>query len=374
MVFPKATEPAPARKRKRHFALPPRALCYHPRSVERKILILTEGLSNPNSAKTACSVIRYRRDEVVGVLDTTVPQQPAQALLEVGGDLPIVNSLEAVPEANVLLIGIAPTGGGLPAPMRALVLAAIARGMDVESGLHDFLNDDAEFVTAAKTSGATLRDLRANDERDVAQRKNISDDCLRIHTVGHDCSVGKMVVSIELARGLSAAGVDAKFIATGQTGMLVEGDGCPIDAVVADFISGAVEKQILAHQHHRVLIIEGQGSITHPCYSAVTLGLLHGCLPHALIYCYEMGRKMVKGVDHIELPNMETQRDLYLAVANAAHPCKFIGIAINSRQVDEAAYQKEKSRIEAEWNLSATDVFRESAEPLVNAARALLDD
>ena len=171
----------------------------------RKILILTEGLSNPNSAKTACSVIRYRRDEVVGVLDTTVPPQPAQALLEVGGDLPIVNSLDALPEANVLLIGVAPTGGGLPAHMRALVLAACARGMDVESGLHDFLNDDAEFVAAAKTSGTTLRDLRANSERDVAQRKNISNDCLRIHTVGHDCSLGKMVVSIELTRGLSAA-------------------------------------------------------------------------------------------------------------------------------------------------------------------------
>jgi len=342
--------------------------------VERKILILTEGLSNPNSAKTACSVIRYRRDEVVGVLDTTVSPQPAQALLEVGGDLTIVNSLDALPEANVLLIGVAPTGGGLPTPMRALVLAACARGMDVESGLHDFLNDDAEFVAAAKTSGATLRDLRANDERDVAQRKNISNECLRIHTVGHDCSLGKMVVSIELARGLSTAGVDAKFIATGQTGMLVEGDGCPIDAVAADFISGAVEKQILAHQHHRVLVIEGQGSLTHPCYSAVTLGLLHGCLPQALIYCYEMGRKRVKGVDHIELPNMETQRDLYLAMANAALPSQFIGIAINSRNVDEAAYKKEKARIEAEWNLPATDVFRESAEPLVNASRALLDD
>ena len=246
--------------------------------------------------------------------------------------------------------------------------------MDVESGMHDFLNDDAEFATAAKASGSILRDLRHNDEKDVAQRQNISNGCLRIHTVGHDCCVGKMVVSIELARGLAKAGVDAKFIATGQTGMLVEGDGCPIDAVVADFISGAVEKQILAHQHHRVLVIEGQGSLTHPCYSAVTLGLLHGCLPHALIYCYEMGRKMVKGVDHIALPSMESQRDLYLAMANAAHPCQFIGVAINSRKMDEAAYRAAKDRIEAEWNLPTTDVFREGAEPLVNAACSLLDD
>ena len=340
----------------------------------RKILILTEGLSSPHSAKTACSVIRYRRDEVVGVLDPPVPPQPAQALLEVGGDLPVVNSLDALPEANVLIIGIAPSGGSLPAPMRALVLGAIKRGMDVESGLHEFLNDDVELAAAAKASGSTLRDVRENNERDVARRQNISVDCLRIHTVGHDCSVGKMAVSIEVARGLAKRGVDAKFIATGQTGMLVEGDGCPVDAVVTDFISGAVEKQILAHQHHEVLVIEGQGSLTHPCYSAVTLGLLHGCLPDGLIYCYEMGRKTAKGADHIELPTIESQRELYLAMANTAHPCRFIGVAISSRCVEEAAYLAERDRIESEWKLPACDVFRENAEPLVNAVLEMLKD
>ena len=337
--------------------------------MRRKILILTEGNSSPHSAKTACSVIRYRRDEVVGVLDTTVPPQPAQALFEVGGDLPVVNSLDALPEANVLLIGIAPAGGSLPAPMRALLLGAIKRGMDVESGLHEFLNDDAELAAAAKASGSTLRDLRRNNERSVAKRKDISADCLRIHTVGHDCALGKMVTSIEVVRGLAKRGVDAKFIATGQTGMMVEGDGCPVDAVGADFISGAVEKQILAHQHHEVLVIEGQGSITHPCYSAVTLGLLHGCLPDGLIYCYEMGRKMAEGVSHIPLPAMEPQRDLYLALANAAHPCRFVGVAINSRNADESAYRAERDRIESEWNLPACDVFRENADPLVEAVK-----
>ncbi|MDP6794267.1 MAG: DUF1611 domain-containing protein [Verrucomicrobiota bacterium] len=338
------------------------------RRMGRKILILTEGLSSPHAAKTACGVIRYRRDEVVGVLDTTVPPQPAQALLEVGGDLPVVNSLDALPEANMLLIGIAPSGGSLPAPMRALVLGAIQRGMDVESGLHEFLNDDAELATAAAASGSTLRDLRRNHERDVAKRQGLSADCLRIHTVGHDCSVGKMVVSVEVARGLAKRGVDAKFIATGQTGMMIEGDGCPVDAVVVDFVSGAVEKQILAHQHNDVLVIEGQGSITHPCYSAVTLGLLHGCLPDGLIYCYEMGRKMAKGAATVALPTINSQRELYLAMANAAHPCRFIGVAINSRTVDEAAYLAERDRIQTEWNLPACDVFRENAVPLVNAA------
>ena len=286
----------------------------------------------------------------------------------------MVNSLDALPEANVLLIGIAPSGGSLPAPMRALVLGAIQRGMDVESGLHEFLNDDADLAAAAEASGSTLRDLRRNSERDVAKRQNISADCLRIHTVGHDCSVGKMVVSIEVARGLAKRGVDAKFIATGQTGMMVEGDGCPVDAVVADFISGAVEKQILAHQHHDVLVIEGQGSITHPCYSAVTLGLLHGSLPDGMIYCYEMGRKMAKGAALVELPSMESQRDLYLTMANAAHPCRFIGVAINSRTADESAYLAERDRIESEWDLPACDVFRENAGALVETVLKILKD
>ena len=342
--------------------------------MSRKILILTEGLSSPNSAKTACSVIRYRGEEVVGVLDTTVMPQSCQGLFEVGGDLPVVNSVDAVPEANVLLIGIAPTGGGLPEPMRMQVLAAIERGMDIESGLHDFLADDEEFVKAAQKSGSVLRDLRRNTERDVAQRQNISTECLRVHTVGHDCSVGKMITSIEITRGLEADGVDAKFIATGQTGILVEGDGCPVDAVVADFISGSVEKQILAHQHHQVLVVEGQGSITHPCYSAVTLGLLHGCLPDVLVYCYELGRTQVKGVEHIELPSMESQKDLYLAMANAAHSCRFVGVSINSRNADERTYRKEKERIESEWGLPACDVFREDAGPLVKAVKAQINN
>ena len=341
--------------------------------MARKILILTEGLSSPHSAKTACGVIRFRRDEVVGVLDTTVPPQPAQALLEVGGDLPVVNSLDALPEANVLLIGIAPSGGTLPAPMRALVLGAIERGMDVDSGLHEFLNDDPEFAAAAAASGSTLRDLRRNSERDVARRQNISVDCLRIHTVGHDCSVGKMAVSIEVARGLAKRGVDAKFIATGQTGMLVEGDGCPVDAVVTDFISGAVEKQILAHQHHEVLVIEGQGSITHPCYSAVTLGLLHGCLPHGLIYCYEMGRKMAKGASHTS----NCPRWSRSATSTSPWPTPPIRAGSSAWPstaacAEEPTFRAERDRIESEWNLPACDVFRKNAEPLVETVLEML--
>src|SRR5690606_36239199 len=116
--------------------------------------------------------------------------------------------------------------------------------------------------------------------------------------VGHDCSVGKMVVSIEVTQGLKRRGFDAKFVATGQTGIMVEGDGLPIDCVVADFVSGAAERLVLMNQHHDILLVEGQGSLVHPSYSSVTLGLLHGCLPHALILCYEVGRTHVRSEEH----------------------------------------------------------------------------
>src|SRR5690606_3090527 len=173
----------------------------------------------------------------------------------------------------------APQGGKLPGPMRKAVLDAIGRGMTVESGLHDFLKDDPEFSAAAANSGAKIIDVRSNRERDVAKRIGIDERCLRIHTVGNDCCVGKMVVSLEVAESLKAKGRDAVFVATGQTGIMISGAGCPVDCVVADFINGAVEKLVLANQQHEIMVIEGQGSLSHPAYSAVTLGLLHGAMP-----------------------------------------------------------------------------------------------
>ena len=160
------------------------------------------------------------------------------------------------------MIGIAPSGGRIPPAWRAIILDAISRGMDVVSGLHEFIADDPEFAAAAKKSGAKITDVRKNDEHDVAHRKDIREECLRIHTVGQDCSVGKMLVAVELTNALKAEGHDAKFIATGQTGIMVEGDGVPIDRVVADFVNGAIEKQVLANQHHEILVVEGQGSIS----------------------------------------------------------------------------------------------------------------
>lgn len=334
---------------------------------KRRLIILTEGHSDPVTAKTASCILRYRPEEVVALLDSAQAGRTSQELLGVGGATPIVANLDAAPEANTLLIGIAPSGGRIPPSWREVILDAINRGMDVVSGLHEFISDDERFAAAAIRSGSKIVDVRKNDEHDVSHRKNLREECLRIHTVGQDCSIGKMLVAVELTGALKAAGHDAKFIATGQTGILVEGDGVPIDRVIADFVAGAIEKQVLAHQHHEILVVEGQGSISHPKYSAVTLGLLHGCAPHGMILCYEAGRTHVHGMEYVPLQPLALLRDVYETVASLVSPSKVIGIAINSRRLNADQAAQERERVSREFGLPACDVIRDGPDDLVQA-------
>lgn len=340
-------------------------------SSPRRVVILTDGQTEPIAAKTAVNVIRYGRDEVVALLDTTQAGKTAQQLLGVGGDIPIVARLDDAPMADALLIGIAPAGGRLPTRWRAVLLEAIGRGWDIVSGLHDFLSDDSELADAARQHNVRLHDVRMSDERDVARRQGIRADCLRVETVGQDCSVGKMAVAVEVARDLVRRGHDAKFVASGQTGIMIEGDGCAVDRVVSDFLSGAVEKLVLANQHHDILIIEGQGSITHPRYSPVALGLLHGAIPQGLILCYEAGRTSVSGMEDIPLVPLSRLRDLYETMASVMHPSRVIGVAVNGRLLSDSQLEEERARIRDELNLPVCDVYRHGPDELVGAVLTL---
>lgn len=343
--------------------------CYFFRPM-RRLVLLTDGVTNVGTAKTAVNLIRYKPEEVVAILDPANAGKTSRELFGLG-QTPVVADFSQAAGANTLAIGIAPAGGKLPPSLRAAILDGISRGMNVLSGLHQFLSDDAELSAAAKAKGVTITDVRKNTERDVAHRKNINPNCLRIHTVGHDCNVGKMVVSLELAIALKKRGRDAKFVATGQTGIMIEGDGCPVDAVVVDFINGAAEKLVLQNQHHEIILVEGQGSITHPRYSAVTLGLLHGCLPHALILCYEMGRSTVYGMDHVPLLPLKRFRELYETMASVQHPCKTIGIAINGRKFSDSEVADERKKVEDEFQLPACDILRHGPDALVGAVEKL---
>lgn len=336
-------------------------------STTRRITIITDGFNDPHTAKTAICLLRYRPEEIAAVLDRQSAGKTCQAVFGVGGAIPCIAQLADAPEANALLIGIAPPGGKIPPHWRPVILEAIARRMTVISGLHELLRNDPEFRQAAAKHGAALVDVRDNDEHDVANRVGLRDACLRIHTIANDCSCGKMVTSVEVAQGLNRAGVDAAFVATGQTGILVADGGCPIDRVIADFVAGAAERLVLANQHHDIIVVEGQGSLFHPRYSCVTLGLLHGLMPDGLILCYEMGRTHFFGMESIPLPSLERVIEFYEAAANIMHPCRVIGVAVNGQRFSDAEVQAECDRVERKLKLPACDVIRHGPRKLVEA-------
>jgi uncharacterized NAD-dependent epimerase/dehydratase family protein len=176
---------------------------------------------------------------------------------------------------------------------------------------------------------------------------------------------------VELTRALQARGTDAKFIATGQTGIMIEGDGCPIDRVISDFVNGAVEKQVLAHQHHELLVVEGQATITHPQYSGVSLGLLHGCDPHGMILVYEAGRPHHMGLPHIALPPLESVIEAYERMAAFRGGGRVIGVAINSRRLTAAEADAERERVRQRLGLPVADPIRHGSNDLVEAVLAL---
>lgn len=346
------------------------------------IALLTDGYSTPFLAKTAISLLRYRSDDVAVILDAAEAGRTAVDLFGAGGDIPVVGSIDEYATKakdhgtqasciDALFIGIAPPGGNLPGPWRAILLDAIERGIDIVSGLHEFLSDDVEFQQRASDTGCRLIDVRKNHERETAKGVAFRDGCLRIHTVGHDCSVGKMVVALEVQREMEVRGVDAQFVATGQTGIMICGEGVPVDCVVSDFVNGAVENLVRRHEQHDVLFVEGQGSISHPSFSAVTLGLLHGCAPDGLIFCYEVGRTMVKGLDGVPLLPNRALIEAYEANASLRHPARVIGIAMNSRNVSAAEAEVERIRIAEEFGLPVSDVYRDGAGVLADAVSSL---
>lgn len=334
--------------------------------MSRKIIALTEGYSNPQTAKTARNLIYYCPGEVVALFDRLNIGKTSIDLLGVG-DVPVIGSLDTVKDADTLIMSVALPGGKLPQSFKEIMLEAISRKMNIVSCGHEFISDDPVLVSAAKSMGVLLKDVRKNNERDVAHREGINPNCLRILTVGNDCSLGKMVTSLELARALQKRAYDAKFVATGQTGILIEGDGIPIDAVVGDYINGAAEKLILQNQHHDLLIIEGQGSIVHPRYSSVTLGLLHGTMPHGMIMCYEVGREYVHNMPGIKIPPMETIIKLFEDMASVMFPSKIIAFAFNSNNVSELETEKEREKIKKQFGLPACDVVRHGPDELLDA-------
>lgn len=315
----------------------------------------------PHDAKTAVGILRYADYNVGAVIDRQRAGQRVHDFLPDVQDAPIVAHMDEVGDIDTLIIGIANVGGAFDESWRDDVRTALQRGCDVMAGLHDFLEDDEEFAALAKAHDASIHDVR-NPSSDLTVSQGIAGDVDAnvVLTVGTDCSVGKMTVALELTRAARARGERAAFIPTGQTGIMIAGWGHPIDAVVSDFTAGAVEEMILEKEDEvDWLFVEGQGSITHPAYSGVTCGILHGAMPDALVLCHVAGRHHVKGFDSFVLPAPKDYVQLYEDLARPVHPTRVAAGAINTSSVEDERDAREAANRYAESiEVPATDPVR----------------
>jgi uncharacterized NAD-dependent epimerase/dehydratase family protein len=339
-----------------------------------RFLILADGDFGPMTSKTANSVIRFQPERVVAVLDRQQAGKTVQQVLGFGGDAPVVGSMEAglALKPTAVLIGIAPSGGRLPDEWRSWLADALDAGCDIWSGLHTFLADDPLLVERARASNCRLLDLRRPPtDLPIASGAAKQTDAYRVLAVGTDCNVGKMTAQLRLVKTLNDRGVRTRFVATGQTGIMIEGWGIAVDAVIADFIAGAAERITLEGARDAdVVLVEGQGSINHPGYSGVTLGLLHGSCPDAMILCHQASRQYIgdyRRASWLKMPSLPEYIRLYETIAAAVHPSRVVGIALNTYDMDDATARAACAAAERETGLPATDPVRFDDGPLVDA-------
>jgi uncharacterized NAD-dependent epimerase/dehydratase family protein len=354
-----------------------------PPPIPQRLLILTEGRFSVHDAKTALGVIRYGSEPVVALLDATLAGQNLAEWLP-GHDVPFIATLDeamALPDPpTALLIGIAPTGGRLPPAWRDIVLRAIRGGLDILSGLHTFLGDDQEFAEAASEAGVEIVDYRRPPERMETSvgRRHLPGKRV-ILTVGTDCAIGKMSVALELRRSAMASGDRAVFVPTGQTGIMIAGWGVAVDGVISDFLQGTCEW--LLEQGEAMgdwVIVEGQGSLDHPAYSSVTLGLIHGTTPHAMVLVHKPGL-VAHDFDHLPgvtfpIAPLRPFIRIHEEVAGLVAPSRVVAVALNTSLIpsaDEARRVIEETA--AETGLPCDDPVRFGADALWAEIRERVD-
>ena len=334
---------------------------------EKRYLVLAEGKAlDPHYGKTARGVILYGPHPVVAVVDS----QNAGAELE---GVPIVASLEEGvsfdPRPTTALVGVAVAGGRLPPEWRTVLRGALEAGLDLESGMHEFLSEDPELAELARRHGAEIRDLRKPPgDLSVSTGANLSHNATVVLTVGSDCAIGKKSVAVELDRAARARGLRSVFVPTGQTGIAIAGWGIAVDAVVADFLAGAAERLVVeGASRGDLLFVEGQGSVVHPQFSGVALGLYHGSAPHLLVLCHMAGETEIEGCPGHPIPPLAELVELHEALALPARPARVGAIALNTFHLGEQEAQRALDEAEEETGLPTADPVRFGPEPLLDA-------
>ncbi|GCF11700.1 DUF1611 domain-containing protein [Dictyobacter arantiisoli] len=342
----------------------------------RRIAILAEGLFGWHYGKTATGVIRYSQDTTVAVIDSTQAGQDVAHALQrpIGEGIPIVQDItEALTyQPDTLLIGIAPRGGALPASWRWQILNAIEHGLNIVSGLHVFLGDDEELRAAAQKHNVSIWDVRRAPEKTrVAEFVPHREGSHTILLVGSDCSSGKMSTALDLNVEAQRRGHRSAFVATGQTGMMIANNGLPVDSLINDFAAGLMEEQVLQFTNSNDWVfVEGQGALNHPGYSPVTLSLLHGSVPDALIFCHKAGQTTIEGYPQCPLPTLNRLIEINEEAVSWLKPerkCRVVGISLITNHLDEQAAREAITQVEQETGLPVTDGFRFGIGPLLDA-------
>jgi uncharacterized NAD-dependent epimerase/dehydratase family protein len=340
-----------------------------------RFAVLAEGQFGPLTSKTANSAVRYTPERIAAVIDSRRAGRTVQDVLGFGGPIPVVDSLAGAMagKPTALLIGTAPQGGRLPPEWRAIVRDAINAGLDVWSGLHTFIADDEELATLAAAKRVRIHDLRrAPRDLPVAAGRTRDLQATIILTVGTDCNIGKMTAALQIQEGLRRRNRRARFAGTGQTGILIEGSGIAVDAVIADFIAGAAERLVIdAARDADIVLVEGQGSIIHPGYSGVTLGLIHGTLPDAFVMCAQPSRAHIHNNPWVKIPPLRELIELHEAIVAPLRKAPVIAVSLNTYDLSARAATRAIQRVARETGLPTTDPVRFDPAPIVEAIEKL---
>jgi uncharacterized NAD-dependent epimerase/dehydratase family protein len=339
--------------------------------MQRRILILAEGRFSPLKSKTANATLAYLPNEVVAVIDSTKAGLTAQQVLGYGGNIPVIKDLDQGLKLNPthLLIGIAPSGGQLPNTWRDIIKQTLRAKLHLLSGLHTILSDDAEFARVAQENNVTITDYRKiPPEYEVVAKGTWRNRKAKVVlTVGTDCNIGKMTTLLEMHKDMLQRGLKTDFVATGQTGMLLRGQGIAVDSIIGDYIAGCVELEVdrSIAEGFEYILVEGQGSLTHMGYSGVTYGLMHGTMPDAMIMCHQPTR--VKDDYGLVLPDLNRLIGLHEEVVNIFRPTKVVAVGLNSIGLTDKESQEVGEKIENETGLPAVDAFRFGPKKLTDA-------
>ncbi len=328
-------------------------------NLKKLYLIFVGDESRPVYAKTGSGLAHWEKDSCVGQLRLG-PHALDLGLPDMGLDQAITAG------ASTLVVGVAVVGGSIPKNMRSVIRLALEKGLDVASGMHDRLSEDPEFANAARLSGAKIIDVRVPPPA-LPVGTGIKRSGKRLLTVGTDCALGKKYTALAITKEMSERGMDVTFRATGQTGILISGAGIPIDAVVADFVSGAAEALSPDAPESHWDVIEGQGAILHPGYAAVSMGLLMGSQPDALVLCTDAMRTAISGWPDFPLPSIRDVMDLTIRIALVVNPkVQLVGISVNTSAMGQSERTKYLNDLTQEFAVPCVDPIVTGVGPIVD--------